>query len=82
MEKAKKDKKLIKFSGGFYRASLHCGEDQIYAFNGFFISMHSKFVAEGLSIYEYLVDWKSSACALGVIPRQSVGSHGSRGGSN
>ena len=60
--KAKKDKKLIKFGGGFYCASLLCEEDQIYAFNGFFISMRSKFVAEGVSIYCHLVDWKSSAC--------------------
>ena len=60
MGKAKKDKKLIKFGGGFYCASLPCGEDQIYAFNGFFMSMRSKFV--GLR--------------LGGLSRQSVGSHG------
>merc|ERR1712136_514365 len=60
---AKKEKKLVKFGGGFYCASLPCGDDQIYAFNGFFMSMRSKFVAEGVSIYYYLVDWESSACA-------------------
>ena len=62
-EHAKKDKKLIKFGGGFYCASLPYGEDQIYVFNGFFMSMRSKFVAEGVSIYYYMVDWESSACA-------------------
>ena len=55
-EKTKKDEKR------FYCASLPCGEDQIYAFNGFFMSMRSKFVAEGVSIYYYLVNWESSAC--------------------
>ena len=71
MGKAKKEKKLIKFGGGFYCASLHCGDDQIYAFNGFFISMRSKFVAEGVYICNYLVDWEFSACVLGG-PRGKV----------
>ena len=70
MGKAKKEKKLIKFGGGFYFASLHCGEDQICAFNGF-LSVRSKFVAEGVPICYYLVDWESSACVLGG-PRGKV----------
>ena len=59
--KAKTDEKLIKFGGGFYRASLPCGEDQTYAFNGFLMSM--RFFAVDVSIYYYLVNWESSACA-------------------
>eukprot|EP01041_Mallomonas_annulata_P002483 gene2483-4829_t len=60
--KCKKDNKLVKFGGGFY-----CGlidsvpeKDPIYVFNGFFMSMRSKFVAPGTSIHYYVVQWDSS----------------------
>lgn len=55
----KKEKKLVKFGGGFYCAELEKDGKKIYAFNGFFMSMRSKFVAEGASIYYYLVEWES-----------------------
>ena len=50
----KKAKKMVKFGGGFY-----CGEIKpgMYAFNGFFMSMRSKFVIPGTSIHYYVVDW-------------------------
>jgi nucleoside diphosphate kinase len=56
---AKKAGKLIKFGGGFYCGELPCGDDKIYVFNAFFMSMRSKFVAEGTSIYYYIVEWDS-----------------------
>jgi hypothetical protein len=31
----------------------------MYVFNGFFMSMRSKFVSEGVSIYYYTVEWDS-----------------------
>mmetsp|Transcript_47231 Transcript_47231/g.151363 ORF Transcript_47231/g.151363 Transcript_47231/m.151363 type:complete len:332 (-) Transcript_47231:218-1213(-) len=52
---AKKADKLIKFGGGFY-----CGLVKgLYIFNGFFMSMRSKFVTPGVSIYYYVVEWDS-----------------------
>ena len=52
----KKAKKMIKFGGGFY-----CGEVEpgMYVFNGFFMSMRSKFVAPGTSIYYFTIEWDS-----------------------
>jgi len=58
---AKKEKKLIKFGGGFYCGELPSGDDKIYVFNGFFMSMRSKFVEEGASIYYYVVSWDPKA---------------------
>lgn len=52
-------KKMVKFGGGFYCGELPAGEDNIYVFNGFFMSMRDKFVAPGVSIYYYVVDWES-----------------------
>merc|ERR1719163_317174 len=55
--KAKKADQLIKFGGGFY-----CGLiEGLYVFNGFFMSMRSKFVTPGTSIYYYVVDFDASA---------------------
>ena len=46
------NKKLVKFGGGFY-----CGEiDGIYIFNGFFMSMRSKFTGDA-KIYYYVAKW-------------------------
>jgi len=53
--KCKKSGNLIKFGGGFY-----CGNTQgIYIFNGFFMAMRNKYVAPGVSIYYYVVEWES-----------------------
>mmetsp|Transcript_24776 Transcript_24776/g.32368 ORF Transcript_24776/g.32368 Transcript_24776/m.32368 type:complete len:345 (+) Transcript_24776:50-1084(+) len=50
----KKNKKLVKFGGGFY-----CGEVQpdVYVFNGFFMTMRSAYVAAGASIHWFTVTW-------------------------
>jgi len=49
---AKKNKKLVKFGGGFY-----CGDiDGLYVFNGFFMSMRAKFTGDA-KIYYYMVNW-------------------------
>lgn len=58
--KAKKAKKLVKFGGGFYCGLIEvAGKDPLYVFNGFFMAMRSKFVAPGVSIYYYVVEWES-----------------------
>merc|ERR1719362_517879 len=58
--KCKKDGNLVKFGGGFYCGKLEReGKDTLYVFNGFFMSMRSKFVSEGASIYYYVVSWNT-----------------------
>jgi len=55
---AKANGHLIKFGGGFYCGKLYKPDGtMIYVFNGFFMAMRQKFVAEGTSIYYYLVEW-------------------------
>jgi hypothetical protein len=56
---SKKEKKLVKFGGGFYCGEVNHGDKKIYAFNGFFMSMRSKFVETGASVYYYVVEWES-----------------------
>jgi len=52
---AKKAGKLVKFGGGFY-----CGEiDGIFIFNGFFMSMRSKFTGDA-KIYYYTTEWSQN----------------------
>lgn len=54
----KKNKQLVKFGGGFYCGKVEiAGKKPIYAFNGFFMSMRSKFTAPGESIHYYTVEW-------------------------
>jgi hypothetical protein len=48
----------VKFGGGFYCGSIEVeGKPKIYAFNGFFMSMRSKFVTPGTSIHYYVVEF-------------------------
>jgi len=56
---AKKDKRLVKFGGGFYCGKIDNveGKETIYSFNGFFMEMRSKFTMPGTSIYYYTVDF-------------------------
>ena len=55
---AKNDKKLVKFGGGFYCGQIDVeGKEPIYAFNGFFMQMRSKFTTPGTSIHYYTVDF-------------------------
>ena len=65
--KTKKDGKMIKFGGGFYCGLIDCveGKEPIYAFNGFFMQMRSKFVAPDASIYYFVVEWDESALSWG-----------------
>jgi len=56
--KAKKADKLVKFGGGFYCGLIEiAGKDPLYIFNGFFMSMRSKFTKPGTEIYYYSVEW-------------------------
>eukprot|EP01038_Epipyxis_sp_PR26KG_P006788 gene6788-9298_t len=53
--------KKVKFGGGFYCGLLAIeGKTPIYVFNGFFMSMRSKFVAHGTSIHYYVVEFSPS----------------------
>jgi len=57
----KKADKMIKFGGGFYCGKLELeGKGTYYVFNGFFMSMRSKFVEADASVYYYVVEWDSS----------------------
>eukprot|EP00440_Ansanella_granifera_P012753 gb/GFBE01013854.1/.p1 GENE.gb/GFBE01013854.1/~~gb/GFBE01013854.1/.p1 ORF type:complete len:321 (+),score=123.31 gb/GFBE01013854.1/:1-963(+) len=56
--KAKAAKKLVKFGGGFYCGLVEIeGKEPVYIFNGFFMSMRSKFTKPGTEIYYYSVEW-------------------------
>jgi len=58
--KSKKAGKLVKFGGGFYCGLVEVdGKEPIYVFNGFFMSMRSKFVAPTASIHYYVVEFSS-----------------------
>lgn len=50
---------MVKFGGGFYCGLLEVeGKEPIYAFNGFFMSMRTKFTDPSVSIYYYVVEWE------------------------
>merc|ERR1712066_345396 len=56
--KTKAAKKLVKFGGGFYCGLVEVeGKEPVYVFNGFFMSMRSKFTKPGTEIYYYSVEW-------------------------
>merc|ERR1719396_115567 len=56
----KKAGDLVKFGGGFYCGKLEPeGKGTYYVFNGFFMSMRSKFVEPGAKIKYYVVEWDS-----------------------
>merc|ERR1719382_1676102 len=60
----KKAGDLVKFGGGFYCGKFTIdGKGTFYVFNGFFMSMRSKFVEPGASIYYYVVEWDASKIA-------------------
>merc|ERR1712224_246432 len=55
--KCKAAKKLVKFGGGFYCGLIEVeGKTPLYAFNGFFMAMRSKFTQKGTQIYSYSVE--------------------------
>lgn len=56
----KKDGKMVKLGGGFYCGLIEVpGFQPAYIFNGFFMSMRSKFTQPGGSIHYYAVEWSS-----------------------
>merc|ERR1712232_1410154 len=60
--KTKAAKKLVKFGGGFYCGLVEIeGKDPVYIFNGFFMSMRSKFTKPGTEIYYYVVEWDAQS---------------------
>jgi len=55
---AKESGKFVKFGGGFYCGLVAVdGKDPVYIFNGFFMSMRSKFTSPGAAIQYYSVQW-------------------------
>jgi len=54
--KTKGTPNVIKFGGGFYCAKIQ----DIYIFNGFFLSLREKFVADGKKIIYFDVQWDAS----------------------
>merc|ERR1712028_296867 len=70
----KKADKLIKFGGGFYCGHITIeGKEPCYVFNGFFMEMRSKYVAAGLSIYYYVVEWESAAMPWTAFRGEGLG---------
>jgi len=58
-DKAKEDKKLVKLGGGFYCGLLNVGDKELYIFNGFFMSMRSKFTDPSAKLYYFSCEWDS-----------------------
>jgi len=53
-----KAEKVVKFGGGFYCGLVKVeGKESLYVFNGFFMSMRSKFVGKDDSIHCFEVEW-------------------------
>jgi len=70
----KKAKKLVKFGGGFYCGLIEIeGKESYYIFNGFFMSMRSKFTAPGTSIYYYVVEWDAAKTSWGDFRGKVLG---------
>lgn len=55
-QQAKQDGKMVKLGGGFYCAKIR----DCYVFNGFYMTMRSKFVKPGTCIHYYVVEWESA----------------------
>ena len=55
-QQAKADGKMTKLGGGFYCAKIK----DSYVFNGFYMTMRSKFVKPGTCIHYYVVEWESA----------------------
>lgn len=68
----KKAKKLIKFGGGFYCGLIEIeGKEPAYVFNGFFMSMRSKFTAPGL--YYFTVEFDPATLSWEAFRGQVLG---------
>jgi len=54
----KKNNKLVKLGGGFYCGLVEkAGQQPIYVFNAFFMSMRNEYCKAGRSIHYYTVEW-------------------------
>merc|ERR1740117_1489863 len=72
--KCKADKKLVKFGGGFYCGLVEIeGKPSLYIFNGFFMSMRSKFTKPGTQIYYYSVEWDPATLSWADFRGQVLG---------
>merc|ERR1711934_305853 len=70
----KKADKLIKFGGGFYCGHIEIeGKEPCYVFNGFFMSMRSKYVAPGCSVYYYVVEWDAATMSWEKFRTEALG---------
>jgi nucleoside diphosphate kinase len=70
----KKADKLIKFGGGFYCGHIEIeGKEPCYVFNGFFMQMREKYVAPGLAIYYYVVEWDPAVMSWEQFRGQALG---------
>merc|ERR1712070_33687 len=70
----KKAGKLIKFGGGFYCGLIEVeGKEPAYIFNGFFMSMRAKYVAEGCSIFFFVVEWDASTMSWSDFREKGLG---------
>jgi len=58
---ATKEKKRVKFGGGFYCGQIEHEDKKLYTFNAFFMTMRSKFCAESASIHFYVVEFDPKA---------------------
>lgn len=62
--KTKKADRLVKFGGGFYCGRVEVeGKDPLYIFNGFFMSMRSKFTVPGTKIHYFVVEFEKADLA-------------------
>merc|ERR1711907_225853 len=70
----KKADKLIKFGGGFYCGHITIeGKEPCYVFNGFFMQMRAKYVAPGLSVYYYAVEWDAKDMSWEKFRAEALG---------
>eukprot|EP00039_Didymoeca_costata_P002763 m.62426 g.62426 ORF g.62426 m.62426 type:complete len:312 (+) comp11508_c0_seq1:203-1138(+) len=59
---SERNNNCIKFGGGFYCGRLDMqGKEPIFVFNGFFMTMRSKFTNTGASIYYYSLEFDAAA---------------------
>merc|ERR1712146_43207 len=71
---AKKEDRLVKFGGGFYCGELPKNDSEtIFVFNGFFMAMREKFVAKGVSIYYFVVEWAPAALSWSDFRNKVLG---------
>jgi len=71
--KCKADKKLVKFGGGFYCGLIEMDGKALYIFNGFFMSMRSKFTEPGTQIHYYSVEWDAKSLSWSDFRNQLLG---------